>query len=115
MPVMYHDTTGKTPDCPRPLSRKKLKQLMPMNKGLTARALFHQYKRMSPQMQRDLLAAQRETEANKKKEEALKLAGVPPEERGPEEEIAKPSIFRRLSGMFAGLKKAADRKKAMGK
>ena len=41
MPLIHHDTTGTATDCPRPLSRKKLKQLMPQNHDdLTSGALM---------------------------------------------------------------------------
>ena len=39
MPLIHHDRTGTETDCEKPLSRKKLKQLMPMNKNLTSRLM----------------------------------------------------------------------------
>lgn len=114
--LFIKDTTGTQTDCPKPLSRKKLKQLMPRNSSrLTAKELYHRFGRMSPLMKRDLERAKRESEAAQKEEKELMLAGVPPEERGPEKELPKPSIFRRMSGFFAGLKQKSDRAAARGK
>ena len=68
-------------------------------------------------MKRDLEKAQRESEAEKKREAELVLAGVPAGERGPDNvpDAPKPSIFKRMSGMFAGLRKKAERESARGK
>ena len=42
---MVHDKTDTQTDCSKPLSRKKLRQLMPQNSGLTSYTLSHNHGR----------------------------------------------------------------------
>jgi hypothetical protein len=99
------DTTGTQTNCPRPLSRKKLRQLCPQSHaGLTRREMFSKYGRTSAKMRKELKARKEYAE----KMEALRATNaiVKPT---PEAEPAKPSIFARLSGFFGGLKRKAER------
>lgn len=107
--LMIHDTTGTQTDCPKSLSRKKLKQLMPLNHGLTAKALYRGFGRMSPAMKRELRAAEAAAKAEARGEEIEipipKVAHTTP----------KPNLFNRLGAKLANLRKQAERKIAKGK
>lgn len=115
--LMRHDVTGTETDCPKPLSRKKLKQLMRQNhSGLTARALWHRYKRTSPHMRRELELQE------KKLREMMEGKKVTPDgttakvsktlAEQAEDAKAKPSIFTRLGGLFSNLRRRAERESA---
>ena len=113
---MHHDTTGTQTDCEKPLSRKKLKRLMPHSRmALTSRAMYHRTGRLNANIRKELAAAE---EARKLREElaatesnaTYKLSPLP----GADEE-KKPSIFKRLGSMFGNLRKKAEREKARGK
>lgn len=115
--LMWTDPTGKQSTCPKPLSRKKLKQLMPRNSSrLTAKELYHRFGRMSPSMKRELENKKKRAEDMAEATRAGKVSLV--DIAGAiDAEIAeaKPSIFKRLGGFFAGLKQKSDRAAARGK
>jgi hypothetical protein len=113
MALMHHDTTGTQTDCPRPLSRKKLRSLCNHNKPLfTAGLLESKIGRLSKETKKRL----RDTEAEQKREREMILAGVPAGERAPDSEgMTKTSVFKRLSGMFATMTERDQREKAKGK
>jgi hypothetical protein len=99
------DTTGTQTNCPRPLSRKKLRQLCPHSRaGLTRTQMYSKYMRVSGKMRAELKA---------QKEHAEQLAAIRATNAivkpTPDAEPAKPSIFARLSGFFGGLKRKAER------
>lgn len=111
MGLMIHDTTGTQTDCPKPLSRKKLRQLMPHNRpNLTARMLERSVGRLTA----DTRKRMRETEAEQKRERKLQLAGVPADARGMDSDGANTSVFKRLSDKFANMTEREQRKKAKG-
>jgi hypothetical protein len=109
MALMIHDTTGTQTDCPKRLSRKKLKQLMPQNTDFTAKGIFLRYGRMSPSMRKELADAERE---KKRQERMPKAEGIALETMVAE---SKPNIFKRLSGFFSNLQRKAERQSAKGK
>ena len=86
MPLIHHDTTGTATDSVRPLSRKKLKQLMPQNHDdLTSASLMNSKnpfyiadrkkgpKRISAQDQK---IRQRVKKATKKERQRARANGV---------------------------------------
>jgi hypothetical protein len=113
MALMHHDTTGTQTDCPRPLSRKKLRQLCSHNKPMfTAKLLEFRTGRMTQATKKRV----RETEAEQKRERKLLLAGVPADERAPDgDPLTKTSVFKRLNEKFAGMTRSFQREKAKGK
>lgn len=114
MALMWKDTTRTQTDCEKPLSRKKLRQLMSHNTHmLTARMLEAKHGRFTKATKKRI----RETEAEQKRERELQLAGVPAGDRAPEPDPGghtKTSIFKRMSGFFAGLRRKVERSNAKG-
>lgn len=110
------DRTGTQTDCEKPLSRKKLKQLMPAQSGkLTARELEAKIGRPSLQTKREA-----RLQAHLAKLEKLETAIQGPASSDSKEEreaiaasvlAAKPSIFSRMGAMFDRLRATAERAK----
>jgi hypothetical protein len=111
--LIHHDTTGTQTDCEKPLSRKKLKRLMPHSRmALTSRAMYHRTGRLNANIRKELAALE---EARKAQEElaateskaTYKLSDLPGAEKD-----KKPSLFNRLGSMFGNLRKKAERESA---
>jgi 5-hydroxyisourate hydrolase-like protein (transthyretin family) len=115
MALMIHDTTGTQTDCGKPLSRKKLKQLMPQSSmRLTARMLYEKTGRLSPAIKAELARMEREKKAMEKA--ATDTDGTTfkwGDPKGVVEETAqgKPNIFKRLKRMFDALPKQDRQRK----
>ena len=116
MALIHHDLTGTQTDCPKPLSRKKLRSLMRQNhSSVTAKAIWHRWKRMSPHMR---MALERE---EKRLREAMEGKTLPD---GTKARLTKtltvqaldaaetPSIVTRLLGFFGNLLRKAERESA---
>lgn len=126
MQLMHHDTTGTQTDSAKPLSRKKLKQLMPHNHDdLTSGSLmnpknpFHIAGR-KPGLRLFRKVAQKRAERSKLRRQFRKItlddgttAQLIPTPA--EVEMMKPTIFERFGGMFGNLRKKFEREKARGK
>jgi hypothetical protein len=126
MALMIHDTTGTQTDCPKPLSRKKLRQLMPMNRSdLTAGSLknsknpFHiagrvsGWKAVSAVMQK-----RRERQDKRKLFEKRSLPDGTTFQMLPNAVDLvdiKPTLFERVGGLFSKLRRQFEREKAKGK
>jgi hypothetical protein len=119
IPVI-HDTTGSQTDCQKPLSRKKLRQLMPQNRdNLTSKALTRSMGRRS--------GFKLFSQAKQKRAERAKLRKRFSKHTLPdgttfqlipkphEVEVMKPTVIERVSGLFAKLRKQFERQKAKGK
>jgi hypothetical protein len=112
MALMWKDTTGTSTDCEKPLSRKKLKALMPHSRmGLTSRELFAKTGRTNWKIRRELA----EAEAQRKAEAELDAANSKTTAKliplAPKEE-SKPNLFKRLGSLFGDLRKRAERESA---
>lgn len=113
MALMWKDTTGTATDCEKPLSRKKLKQLMPHSRmGLTSRELYAKTGRTNRKIRLALAQAEQErkeaeAEAAVESKATFKLIG--------DEADEKPNLFNRLGSLFGNLRKKAEREKAKGK
>ena len=115
MALMIHDTTGTQTDCPRPLSRKKLRQLMPQSSmALTSRALFSKTGRTNRKIRHELAAMEAARKAELEAAESIK-AGNFDYKLTPLPEKPKPSLFNRLGKFFSGLQRKAERQSAKGK
>jgi len=110
--LIHHDTTGTQTDCEKPLSRKKLKSLMPHSRmALTSRAMYHRTGRLNANIRKELAALE---EARKAQEElaateskaTFKLSDLP------QIEEKKPNLFKRLGSFFGNLQKRAQRESA---
>jgi hypothetical protein len=119
MNLLHHDTTGTQTDCAKPLSRKKLKQLMRGNPSLTSQNLFQRFGRRSGRKNWPSPWRKREERARLRKmfepvtiEDGTRFQLVP---KPHEVEAMKPTVFERLGGMFANLRKKFEREKAKGK
>ena len=120
MALMWKDTTGTATDCEKPLSRKKLKQLMPQSRlGLTSAELNAKIGRKPGLRLWKKAAKKREDRARLRKfftkrtlEDGTTVQAIP---TPAEVEMMKPTIFERLGSMFGNLRKKAEREKAKGK
>jgi hypothetical protein len=112
MALMHHDTTGTQTDCPRPLSRKKLKQLMPQSSmSLTSRAMFARTGRLNTKIRRELAEAERKRKA----ERELSASDSKATYKLIEQESVgekKPNLLKKLSGFFGNLQRRAERESA---
>ena len=126
MPLIHHDTTGTATDCPRPLSRKKLKQLMPQNHDDLTRGSLMNPKNpffiagRKPGLRIWRKAAQKRAERTKlRKKFALhKLPDGTEFHLVPtpaEVEAMKPTLFERMGGLFDTMRRKFEREKARGK
>jgi len=126
MPLIHHDTTGTQTDCPRPLSRKKLRSLMPLNRNnVTAKALkdsrnplyifgrrtgfkiFPRWKQKRLERQNKRKLFEPRTLPDGTRYQMLPNAADLLE--------IKPTLFERLGSLFGNLRKKAEREKARGK
>jgi hypothetical protein len=126
MPLIHHDTTGTETDSVAPLSRKKLRALMPLNRNdLTSGALanpknplhisgrYRGWKAVSTVFQK-----QRERQSQRKLFAKRSLPDGTTFQLTPtaaEVEQMKPTLFERLGGLFGGFKKKFERMQAKGK
>jgi hypothetical protein len=114
--LMHHDTTGTQTDCPRPLSRKKLKRLMWRNPGLTTANLKEKIGRRIGLKFFSRLAQKRQERVNKRRlhskrslPDGTKFQLMP---TAADLEVMKPTIFERMGSMFKNLRKRAERESA---
>jgi hypothetical protein len=126
MALMIHDTTGTQTDCGKPLSRKKLKQLMPLNHDdLTSGALINQknpfhlsgrgrgFKAVSTVLQkRRARQDKRKLFEKKTLPDGTSYQLIP---NAADLAEIKPTLFERLGGLFGGFKKKFERMQAKGK
>lgn len=119
MNLMHHDTTGTQTDSARPLSRKKLKQLMPKNEGLRSKTLNLKFGRRIGHKLWPKVWQKREERHRLRKlytprvlDDGTKIQLVPTQA---DIETMKPTLFERLGGLFGGMTKRFQRKQAMGK
>jgi hypothetical protein len=119
MALLHHDMTGTQTDCEKPLSRKKLKRLMPNNPGLTSRNLREVFNRSIGPKAFSLMKKKRlERSAKRKLLEKKTLPDGTTYQLVPtaaELEVIKPTMFERLGSLFGNLRKLAEREKAKGK
>jgi hypothetical protein len=126
MSLIHHDTTGTQTDCPKPLSRKKLRQLMPHNsRNLTTMALTDREnpirmlgRKTGWKMWSNLTRKRQERKTKRKLFERKTLPDGTEFQLMPNAadlvEI-KPTIFERLGGIFGNLRRQFERQKAKGK
>jgi len=119
MPLKIHDMTGTQTDCPKPLSRTKLKQLMPWNRNLgrgdvqkatghaggPKRVPWWRKKRKQRQDKRRL-------HAERSLPDGTTFQLLP---NAADLEIMKPTLFERLGGLFGNLKLRYERSKKLGR
>ena len=118
MPLMWKDTTGTATDCEKPLSRKKLKALMPSSRmGLTSRELYAKTGRLNANIRKELAEAERKRleaaalAVSETKTTAKFVASDPSEAEAPKNS----SLFNRLGSMFDKLRRSAERESRKGK
>lgn len=113
MALMIHDTTGTQTDSARPLSRKKLKQLMWRNPRLTTANLQEKIGRRVGLSFFSKLNRKRQERANKRRLHSKRsLPDGTTFQLTPtaaDLEVMKPTIFERLGSMFKNLRKRAER------
>ncbi len=110
MPLKIHDMTGTQTDCPRPLSRKKLKQLMPQNRNLSGHGgpkLFPRWKQKRKQR-----ADKRRLHSKRSLSDGTTYQLLP---NAADLEMMKPTLFERLGGLFGNLKLRYERSKKLGR
>ena len=124
--LMHHDRTGTETDSARPLSRKKLKQLMPHNHDdLTSGSLanpknpFHISGRKYGHKLWSRVARKREERSKLRRlftkrtlDDGTTVQLIP---TPAEVEMMKPTIFERLGGLFGHMRRKFEREKARGK
>lgn len=116
MVFMIHDKTGTQTDCQKPLSRKKLKQLMPQNKFLTARNLLEKTGRVIGS--KSLSNVYRKRMERKSRRKLFEKRALPDGTQfqllpnAADLEIIKPTMFERLGSFFGNLRKRAERESA---
>jgi hypothetical protein len=111
MALMWKDTTGTQTDCEKPLSRKKLKSLMPRSRmGLTSRELYAKTGRTNWKIRRELAQAEEQRKAKAELDAIESKATYKLSDLLEAEE--KPSIFKRLGSLFGNLQKRAERESA---
>lgn len=126
MAFLHHDVTGTQTDCDKPLSRKKLRSLVPHSRNyLTADALgnpknpFHIVGRLRGWKLWPTVAQKREQRRKLRKLfEKKTLPDGTTYQLTPfpaEVEAMKPTLFERLGGFFGGLQRKFEREKAKGK
>jgi hypothetical protein len=95
--------------CPRPLSRKKLRQLMRHNhENLTASAMSARFGRQTK--------AQIRANRLREREKLMEAAGVAPESDGDTGAVVKGGVFGRMLAYMAGIElQRQQRKAAKGK
>ena len=126
MALLHHDMTGTQTDCEKPLSRKKLRTLVPHSRNdLTAGALrnpknpFHIAGRLRGWKIWAIVAQKREQRHKLRK--LLEKKTLPDGTTyqlvptAAELEVIKPTMFERLGSLFGNLRKRAEREKAKGK
>ena len=113
MALMIHDTTGTQTDSVRPLSRKKLKQLMWRNPRLTTANLQEKIGRRVGLSFFSKLNRKRQERANKRRlhskrtlQDGTTFQLLP---TAADLEVMKPTLFERLGSMFKNLRKRAER------
>ena len=116
MALMIHDTTGTQTDCPKPLSRKKLKQLMWRNPGLTTANLLEKIGRRIGLKFFSKVTQKRQERRRLRKlfEKRVKPDGTVVQllPNAADLEKMKPTIFERLGSMFKNLRQRAERESA---
>ncbi len=126
MPLIHHDTTGTATDSVRPLSRKKLKQLMPQNHDDLTRGSLMDPKNpffiagRKPGLRIWRKAAQKREQRSKLRKffakrqlpDGTDFYAVP---TPAEVEAMKPTLFERMGGLFGKMKRTFEREKARGK
>ena len=119
MALMHHDTTGTQTDSVKPLSRKKLKQLMRQQHGaLTSRAMFARTGRLNAGIRKEIAAAVAKRKTDLEAAESVKAGKFSyslSDKSSDKAEEAKPSIFKRFGKFFGNLQRKADRESARGK
>lgn len=117
--LIHHDTTGTQTDCEKPLSRKKLKALMPQNPNLRSASLRDKFGRRIGRKVWSKVGRKREERSRLRKlftkrtlpdGTTVQLIPTPAEV-----EIMKPTIFERLGGLFGNMRRKFEREKARGK
>ena len=118
MPLLHHDTTGTQTDCPKPLSRKKLKQLMPQNRGLRTATLKETIgRRIGLNVFSAMFRKRQERSAKRKLHTKRTLSDGTTFQLIPNAaDIAamKPTIFERMAGMFGLLRRKTERAQQRG-
>ena len=116
MALMIHDTTGTQTDCPKPLSRKKLKQLMWRNPGLTTANLLEKIGRRVGLKRVPWWKQKRKAREDKRRLHSRRtLADGTTFQLTPttaDLEVMKPTLFERLGSMFKNLRQRAERESA---
>lgn len=126
MNLFHHDTTGTQTDSAKPLSRKKLKQLMPkyqptkiLGESLRSADLHVNFGRRIGHKLWPKAWQKREERHRLRKlymprvlDDGTNIQLVP---TPAEVETMKPTLFERLGGLFGGMTKRFQRKQAMGK
>ena len=119
MVFMIHDKTGTQTDCLKPLSRKKLKQLMPHNLNLTSKNLLEKTNRVIGPKAFSLMKTKRlERKTRRKLFEKRTMPDGTTFQLLPNAvdlEVIKPTVFERLGSLFGNLRKRAERESARGK
>ena len=118
MGLMVHDTTGTQTDCPKPLSRKKLRQLMPHNlKNLSSNGLRRFGHKPGWKIWSVLTQKRQQRKDKRKLFEKKSLPDGTTYQLIPNAAdlvAIKPTIFERLGSLFATMTKREQRKKAKG-
>lgn len=119
MGLMIHDQTGTQTDCEKPLSRKKLKQLMPRNPHLSSLSMNERFGRKTGFKLFSNIAKKRQERARKRKlfskhslPDGTTFQLMP---TAAEVHEMRPTIFERLGGLFKNLQRKAERQSAKGK
>jgi hypothetical protein len=120
MALMIHDTTGTQTDCEKPLSRKKLKQLMPQRSlALTARMLAEKTGRVIGRASISTVKEKQRARRDKRKlfEKRALPDGTTFQLMPNAADLVdiKPTLFERLGGLFGGFKKKFERMQAKGR
>jgi hypothetical protein len=111
MTFLIHDKTGTQTNSVAPLSRKKLKALMPQNPHLGSKKLLEEWGRKIGRKRRER-GRLREQFRKVTLADGTTAQLVP---TAAEVEKMKPTIFERLGGFFGNLRRKAERESARGK
>jgi hypothetical protein len=119
MALIHHDLTGTETDSVAPLSRKKLKQLMPQNRNLTSKMMGTRLGRAIGRASISTVKEKQRARRDKRKlfskrslADGTTFQLVP---TAVEVEQMKPTLFERLGGLFGGFKKKFERMQAKGR
>jgi hypothetical protein len=120
MALMIHDTTGTQTDCPLPLSRKKIRQLMNHNHenlsgSMLDRSIGHkQGRKVFSKISQKRQERQKKRKLFEKKTlpDGTSFQLIP---NAADLLAIKPTIFESLGGFFKNLQRKFERQKARGK